>query len=350
MGRPYDLAIIGGGPAGSAAAITTARAGRRVLLMEAGRYPRHKVCGEFVSAEALNPLRDLLGPRFAGFAGQPPISRVRLFLDGAIMEMGLNPPALSLPRIQLDAALWEAAAEAGADTRSNVTTHSIQRSTESSLFLVQAGEKTFESTAVVDASGRHSRLHPASLGQRTAIGLKAHAFAESAPGTLDMYFFRGGYCGVQPVSHEQINVCALVSPRVASSLPELFEQCPRLHARSRDWQFCMKPIVTAGLAPGLRLVEDNGILRAGDAAGFIDPFAGDGISLAVRSGILAGELAATPHRYAPAYRAQFARGFQTAAAARWVLQAPASLRQALFFALGSARVLEWTVQNTRKIA
>jgi len=57
----YDLIVIGGGPAGSAAAIAAARAGAQVLLLERGRYPRHKVCGEFVSAESLDLLSTLLG-------------------------------------------------------------------------------------------------------------------------------------------------------------------------------------------------------------------------------------------------------------------------------------------------
>src|ERR1041385_2073289 len=61
MSDRYDLAVIGGGPAGTAAAITAARRGKRVALLERGRYPRHKVCGEFVSAESLELLEALLG-------------------------------------------------------------------------------------------------------------------------------------------------------------------------------------------------------------------------------------------------------------------------------------------------
>ena len=58
----YDLIVIGGGPAGCAAAITAAQEGASVLLQERGRFPRHKVCGEFVSAESLHVLEKLLGP------------------------------------------------------------------------------------------------------------------------------------------------------------------------------------------------------------------------------------------------------------------------------------------------
>src|SRR5271167_3512726 len=61
----YDLIVIGGGPAGTSAAITCSRSGARVLLLERGHFPRHKVCGEFVSAESLGLLADLLAPQHA---------------------------------------------------------------------------------------------------------------------------------------------------------------------------------------------------------------------------------------------------------------------------------------------
>ena len=67
-GLDYDLAVIGGGPAGSSAAIVAARTGVRVLLAERGHLPRHKVCGEFVSPEALGQLAGLL--ENTGFDGK----------------------------------------------------------------------------------------------------------------------------------------------------------------------------------------------------------------------------------------------------------------------------------------
>src|SRR5581483_12063229 len=82
--RVYDLAVAGGGPAGTAAAITAARFGARVLLLEQGRFPRQKVCGEFVSAESLELLQRLLTADTAGLAMMeraPRIRTARLFLD-----------------------------------------------------------------------------------------------------------------------------------------------------------------------------------------------------------------------------------------------------------------------------
>ncbi len=68
----YDLIVIGAGPAGCAAAITAARTGASVFLLERGRFPRHKVCGEFVSAESLDLLQDLLAPAHRSLIAQRP--------------------------------------------------------------------------------------------------------------------------------------------------------------------------------------------------------------------------------------------------------------------------------------
>src|SRR5713226_2277551 len=90
----YDLIVIGGGPAGTSAAITAARSGARVLLLERGRFPRHKVCGEFVSAESLDLLAELLNSQYAALLHDAiRIPRARLYLDGRVLETTVDPPA-----------------------------------------------------------------------------------------------------------------------------------------------------------------------------------------------------------------------------------------------------------------
>ena len=81
MKKKFDLAVIGGGPAGTSAAITAARLGFDVLLLEAGSFPRNKVCGEFVSGEALSMVDDLVGK--GKFADAPRISKARVLIDHA---------------------------------------------------------------------------------------------------------------------------------------------------------------------------------------------------------------------------------------------------------------------------
>jgi hypothetical protein len=112
----FDLAIVGAGPAGSSAGITATRHGARVGLFEAKDFPRHRVCGEFVSAEALDVLAGLLeNVPFAAslFQNAPAIENMGLLLGGRVIESPVHPPALSISRHDLDALLWEAARGAG---------------------------------------------------------------------------------------------------------------------------------------------------------------------------------------------------------------------------------------------
>src|SRR5512146_493976 len=95
----YDLVVAGGGPAGCAAGITAVRTGGRVLLLEAGTYPRHKVCGEFVSSESLARLVSLLKSDDL-LRTTPRIDRTRLFLGGTSVSARLPSPAASIPRYE----------------------------------------------------------------------------------------------------------------------------------------------------------------------------------------------------------------------------------------------------------
>ena len=122
----YDLIIIGAGPAGTAAAISSARQGASVLLLDRGRFPRHKVCGEFVSAESLGLLAEFLDLEHAALIQDAVrIPRARVFLDGRTLRARVDPPAASIARFELDVALWQSALSAGVDARQQVTVQSI---------------------------------------------------------------------------------------------------------------------------------------------------------------------------------------------------------------------------------
>src|SRR5947199_206448 len=205
----FDLIVVGGGPAGSAAAITAARGGARVLLLERGRLPRHKVCGEFVSAESLELLGSLLhAGHLAVLTDGVRISRTRLYVDGRMIGAVIDPPAASIGRFDLDAALWESAYLAGVDARQQVTVREIGGR---GPFRICSSDGEFESRAVINASGRWSILNgTTAVAEQKWVGLKAH-FAESSPeASVDLYFFDGGYCGVQPVARVRVNACGMV--------------------------------------------------------------------------------------------------------------------------------------------
>ncbi len=291
-----DLIVIGGGPAGTSTAITAARNSARVLLLERGRFPRHKVCGEFVSAESLGLLADLLDAQHAVLLNDAiRIPQARVFLDGHTIETPVEPPAASLARHDLDRALWEVATQAGVETRQQTIVRAI---TGAGPFCVSTSAGDFDARTLVNASGRWSNLRPAPAENRQPrekwLGLKAH-FAEPSPRpSVDLYFFEGGYCGVQPVELREthsdggrVNACAMVRAGVASTLSEVFVQHPALQERARNWKPLSESVSTSPLLfRDPQPVRDH-ILQVGDAAGFVDPFVGDGISLALRSGALA---------------------------------------------------------------
>jgi menaquinone-9 beta-reductase len=354
----YDLIVVGGGPAGASAAITCARGGARVLLLERGRFPRHKVCGEFVSAESLDLLVNLLTPQHArSLADSVRIPQARIFLDGRALYTPVDPPAASISRLDLDAVLWDSAESCGIEGRQQIIVQSISGS---GPFLLQTSAGNFESRALINASGRWSNLSPALTHPGAKwLGLKGH-FAESSPlASVDLYFFEGGYCGVQPVEvrdgvakSERVNACAVVRADMASTLPEVFNCHPELRERSRKWKPLSDPVSTSPLVFRQPSPERNGILMAGDAAAFVDPFVGDGISLALRSGALAGEclipffaesisLQEAARDYCAAYERRLTPIFRTSSKIRRMLRLPQTVRIPIL------RLLERTPAVTR---
>jgi len=360
----YDLIVIGGGPAGASAAITAARAGARVLLLERGRLPRQRVCGEFVSAESLDLLAGLLG-RTATNGGVVRIPEARLFVDGHVISTPVAPAAASIARFDLDAELWEAARNRGVDARQQTFVEEVA-GTGPFRLTTSAGE--FAALALICAAGRWSNLSSSNQANGHArerwLGVKAHYAEGSPPASVDLYFFDGGYCGVQPVrmaggNEGRINACAMVRADVAHTLPEVFARNPQLAERSRGWQPLMEAVSTSPLIFHQPNPAQGGMLLVGDAAGFVDPFVGDGISLALRSGAMAAEclvpffkrnvsLAEATARYGRAYERQLAPVFRNSSRIRRLLKLPRPVRRSIVGLLTIVpKITRYLVSTTR---
>jgi flavin-dependent dehydrogenase len=356
----FDLAVIGGGPAGTSAAITAARFGARVVLFEAGEFPRQKVCGEFISAESIENLRDLLritAEAEAALRDAPVIDQTRLFLAAQVISVQLTPPALSIPRYTLDSLLWQAAQETGVEAYSSCEVRAVQGD---GPFRIDTTEGEARASSVIVASGRWSRFK-SSLSIPNGpkwIGVKAHYRERTPPRSTDLYFFEHGYCGVQPVADDVVNACAMVRSDRATSLEPVFALHPALAERRRDWQPITEPLTTAPLiyvTP--EPVRDN-MMFVGDAAAFIDPFVGDGISIALRTGRLAANglrpyldeactLASALSGYKRAYTRQFVPLISAASRIRSVLSWPESARSLAFQLLRVPGVMPFVIRTTR---
>lgn len=280
----YDIAVIGAGPGGSAAAITAARAHKRVLLVDRDDFPRHKVCGEFVSFESTQLLESLLADELEAY---PRIQYVRLFRGNDVHEGTLRAKALSVTRYDLDAMLLNAARTRGVDVRTGCRVLSV--SPQNDGFVINGEADAFRARHVVNASGRWSELREdRALPDERWIGIKQHFFEVASSLSTDLYFFDGGYCGVQPIADARVNVSTLVRAEVARTMGDVIMRSQALAQRSHDWKPVTDPITTAPIVFGPPQPVSRGMVNVGDAAAFIDPFLGDGIAIALQTGVLAG--------------------------------------------------------------
>ncbi len=376
MTERFDVAVIGGGPAGCAAAIAAARRGRKVVLLERGRYPRHKVCGEFVSAESLELLRSLLAKTSGEdlLRNAPRIGRTRVFLEGGSFEAPIDPPAASISRYQLDQALWNAAIAAGVDARQGCGRYSSQNcgryssQNNDGVFVVSGDGPPIAAGRVVLAAGRvtqasrmprhvtrASRLPLSSVApasRRSLVGLKAHFRPTEALDSVDLYFGASGYCGIQPLGNGLVNVCALLpADAVKNVAADRISAAFAVHERLRQvrWEQVTETVATGALSFDDPEPLRDGIVCAGDAAGFIDPFLGDGISLALQTGALAGQID-DPELYASEYRKTFLPVFRRAARLRKLLAAPMPLQKTALLLLKWPGVAAAVVERTRAVA
>ncbi len=347
-----DAIVVGAGPAGSAAATVLAQAGARVLLLEKDRFPRRKVCGEFLSGSARASLERLgVGERIDALEPGRIGEGVIFPTGGRPVPFRLAAPALGISRDRLDGLLADRAREAGAAVRTGTRVLGIDGGPQSGFRLriaTAAGEETLSARAVVGTWGRWDALDrglerefldaPRFFGWSRDF----RAGCRELPLPVRLYIFPGGYCGMARVEGGLVRLAGVISERTRRSLaggwdsvlsharrsnPALKAHLDRLEAAPEGFLGTV-PIVFTAKPP-----TERGMLLAGDAAGVIDPFSGEGQAAALSSGILAGELAARFLRgdlaakgyllaYEAAWRTMFRRRFAWSALLRRLILHP----------------------------
>ena len=302
--------ILGGGVAGYAASIALARKGRHVTLIERESAPRHKVCGEFLSGEALEDLH-LLGIDPISL-GAVPINKVRLAAARRAAEAPLPFPAASLTRKALDTALLAAAVDAGVHVMQGRSVQSLSRATADLWQAKLDDGTTHEAPAMFLATGKHDlRGHsrPKDPHQWVAFKmyyrLSAAQTAELADAS-ELTLYAGGYGGIQPVEDGIANFCCVVKRsyfaraglRWEGLLAKMQKDCPHLAMRLNGAEpLLSKPITVTHIPYGyLRRTTEDGLYCIGDQAAVIPSFTGDGISIALHTARRAADayLAAEP--------------------------------------------------------
>ena len=315
-GDTFDVAIAGAGPAGSSAAIHLATQGARVLLIEQKRFPRPKLCGEFISPECLRHF-DRLGVADEMIsAGAATLTQTIFYsrkgrsVDVPSAWFGTSERALGLSRAEMDHKLLERAKSAGVlvleDTHASELI--LDRGRVRGLRL-KCGSDTKDRHALVtvDATGRTRALTRKLNGRGTPehtkryrlVAFKAHLDnARVADGACEIYFYPGGYGGLSSVEGGVSNFCFIASARDVrrfGSDPEaVIRERVLLNSRA-SYTLANAHARSEWLSVSLegfgrrKLVPADGLITVGDAAAFIDPFSGSGMLIALESGELAAQ-------------------------------------------------------------
>lgn len=309
--------ILGGGVAGCAASIALARKGRNVVLIEREPTPRHKVCGEFLSGEALVDLH-ALGIDVASL-GAVPIDSVRLAAARRAAEAPLPFPAASLTRRALDSALIAQAVAAGVQVERGRSVQALGR-TPANLWQATLDDgATHEASTVFLATGKHDlRGHARPKDPQQWVAFKMYfrlvpGQAAALAGASELMLYPGGYGGIQPVEGGIANLCCVVQRRHLARagyrwegfLAKMQRECPHLAMRLHGAEpLLTRPIAITHIPYGyIRRTTENGLYCIGDQAAVIPSFTGDGISIALHTArcAAAAYLASVP---APVFQAR----------------------------------------------
>ena len=292
-----EVLILGGGVAGCAASVALARMGKSVTLIEREPTPRHKVCGEFLSGEALEDL-NTLGINVASL-GAVPIDHVRLAAARRVAEAPLPFPAASLTRKALDTALIAEAIDAGVHVERGRSVQVLGRTAGNVWQATLDDGSIREAPTAFLATGKHDvRGHARPQDPQRWVAFKmyfrlAHTQAAELAHASELMLYPGGYGGIQPVEGGIANLCCVVQQkqlarvgyRWENFLAKMQQDCPHLAMRlAGAQQLLAKPIAITHIPYGyIRRTTEDGLYCIGDQAAVIPSFTGDGISIALHT-------------------------------------------------------------------
>jgi flavin-dependent dehydrogenase len=308
----YDVIIAGGGPAGASAAIHLAAGGAHVLLVEQKKFPRPKLCGEFISPECGLHFERL---QVAGAmsAARPSALTATVFYSRNGKNVRVpsswfetNTVALGLSRAEMDERLLRRAVAAGVDVLEEAHAGNllIEKRTVCGLIVKQAErETTYRAAVIVDATGRTRaltrKLAPRATRhqRRPMVAFKAHfENTRIEPGACEIYFYHRGYGGLSSIEDGLSNLCFIASARdVRAGRADADRVMRDVVCQNTRAAFTLKharlnsswlAVSLEGFGRGSAAPMD-GLLAIGDAASFIDPFTGSGMLMALESGELA---------------------------------------------------------------
>jgi len=349
----FDAIIIGGGPAGSTAALFLLEKGWSVAVVEKASFPRRKVCGEFISATSSAVLDKVgLGETWRTRAG-PEVRRLALFSGNRIVDAPMPAEASAgfgraLGRDVLDALMIDSARNKGATVFQPAKALMIERDEKGSSVRIATGDTPSTITAPVVVAA-HGSWEPGPLPTHLEkinhphdfLGFKAHfRHASLRPDLMPLLFFPGGYGGIVWADSGRLSVSCCIRRNWLTRARQIYATSSASEALHQHiMATCLGvsqvigkaeregPWLAAGpIRPGIRAGYADDVFRVGNVAGESHPIIAEGISMAIQSGwLLADELSRvdirTPSgralagkRYASAWRSQFATRIHVATA------------------------------------
>src|SRR5213080_1859548 len=285
--RLFDVAIVGGGPAGSSCAAFCALAGLRTLVLEREKFPREKVCGDCLNPSCWPVLERLsLAQRVRDLPHSKLDSVEFIAIGGRNVIVDLpsgDDCELSVKRSLFDALLLKRAQELGAHVREETTVRALTHN--GNWKIETAGGENFSARILVGADGRNSTVaHLCNLLPRPArerVALQAHIpLPRDFGNRIVLQFLREGYSGQASVNETQLNLCLVGTPPTISKLRRWAESQFQLPA-DQGWR-TITPLTRSPIPSA----HEN-LFFVGDAARVVEPFTGEGNYYALRSGELA---------------------------------------------------------------
>jgi flavin-dependent dehydrogenase len=294
-----DVVIIGGGLAGLAGAIHLSQNGLRVTLVEKSGYPRHKVCGEYISNEIL-PYLKWLDADVSQL--QPAMINNFEFTtrSGKIAKAKLPLGGFGISRYTLDNFLYQKAVASGCIVlKETVTDVAFIDDT----FTITTSNQVLSAKIVLGAYGKRSNIDQVMsrdfISKKSPwLAIKSHYSGNFPDSVVALHNFKGGYCGVSKVENNVINICYLADYATFKKYKNIEDYQYSILYKNRHLKYILenatplfdKPLTISQISFNKKLPVENHILMIGDTAGLIHPLCGNGMAMALHSAKIASEL------------------------------------------------------------
>ena len=294
--KVYDVVIVGAGLAGLTAALELSRSGFEVALIEKTPFPKHKVCGEYISNE-VRPYLESFGINLSDSDEITQLSYSTLRGTAVAAELPLG--GFGISRHALDHRLWERCLAAGISCTIDKVL-AIEHSTDENGRLIGAVQlaenEPMQGRVVLAAYGKRSALdkrlsRPFASLKSPWVALKEHYRSDSfESGKVELHSFKGGYCGLSKTETGAVNLCFLIHQdrlkqgATREAVHQVLGENPKLKAfLNTATPLFDRPLSIAQISFGTKSCVQDHILFLGDSAGLIHPLCGNGMAMAIHA-------------------------------------------------------------------